>query len=238
MLCKIAGLYVEIPAAGDMISRCRNYLCDRTEETIGADIIICTERFRRERQGNLSDDLFSYVETGIQFSTDCLKYGAVVLHASAVEMDGKAYLFSAPCGTGKSTHTSLWKSVFGEKANIFNDDKPILRNMEGTWYAYGAPWCGKDGININMKVPVAGICFLKQAPENKIRRLSNREAVQKIIWQTAHNYANAERMDKRLALIDSIVRTIPIFELENRPETEAAYLSYETMRRAAEELGL
>lgn len=238
MNCKIAGLIVKVPEAGDLVSRCREYLCDPVQGTKGADIIIRTERFRRERQGSMDEAVFAYIETGMQFSTDCLNFGAVILHSSAVEKDGKAYLFSAPCGTGKSTHSKLWQKVFGERAKVFNDDKPVLRKIDGIWYAYGTPWCGKDGININMKAPVAGICFLKQAQENKIRRLSNREAVQKMIWQTAHNYANAERMDMRLELIDSIVRNIPIYELENKPVPEAAKLSYETMRRGAEELGL
>lgn len=238
MICNIAELIVEIPEVGDLVSRCQGYLCNPAQKTKGADIIIRTDRFRREKQGLLNEELFVYMETGMQFSTDCLSFGALILHSSAVEIDGKAYLFSAPCGIGKSTHTRLWQKVFGERAKVFNDDKPVLRKMNGMWYAYGAPWCGKDGININMKVPVAGICFLKQAQENKIRRLNNREAVQKMIWQTVHKYANTERMDMRLELIDSIVRTIPIYELENRPDPEAAELSYKTMLRGAEGLRL
>ena len=162
----------------------------------------------------------------------------MMLHASAVELDGKAYLFSAPSGTGKSTHTRLWQSVFGEKARVFNDDKPALRLIDGTWYAYGTPWCGKDGININMKVPVAGICFLKQAPENRIRRLSADEAAQRIISQTLRKFKLVENLDLMLSHVDKLVRQIPAFELENRPEEEAVHMSYENMRRAAEELGL
>jgi len=41
MNCYIADLSVEIPAAGDLVPRCREYLCDENEEA-GADIIICT----------------------------------------------------------------------------------------------------------------------------------------------------------------------------------------------------
>lgn len=238
MLCKIADLNVEIPEAGDLVPRCQGYLVDPACENCGADIIIRTDLFNWDRWPRLNEAQTIYVESGWQFKTQLLPYQGTVLHSSAVALDGKAYLFSAPCGTGKSTHTRLWQSTFGEQAKVFNDDKPAIRLIDGTWYAYGTPWCGKDGININMRTPLAGICFLKQAPENKIRRLSKQEAVQKILWQTTNQFSKIERLDMMLALVDSLVRTIPVFELENRPEPEAAHLSCETMHRAAEEIGL
>lgn len=235
MLCKIADLITEIPAAGDLFLRCREYRYDGED---GADIIIRTELFREDAWNGLTGDSWIYAESGSHFMFNLLKHEGMMLHASAVELDGKAYLFSAPSGTGKSTHTRLWQDVFGSAAHVFNDDKPALRHVGGIWYAYGTPWCGKDGININMKAPVAGICFLKQGPENHIRRLSKNEAVQNLIWQTMRRFKLEESLDRMLSHVDSIARTIPVFEMENRPEPDAVYLSYETMRCAAEELGL
>ena len=179
-----------------------------------------------------------YMESARRFYMKLLEHNGFYLHASAVELDGKAYLFSASSGVGKSTHTRLWQRVFGDNARVFNDDKPALRFLDGKWYAYGTPWCGKDGININMKVPVAGICFLKQAQENRIRRLSPIEAAQKIIAQTLRRFELEESLNLMLSQVDSLVKTIPVYELENRPEPEAVWLSYETMGRGAEEIGL
>lgn len=240
MLCKIAELLVEVPEAGDLVSRCQAYRYDSMGSEEGADVTIRTHLFLENPNPNpnLTENDWIYMVTGFDFQCSLLKHQGMVLHSSAVELDGKAYLFSAPCGTGKSTHTRIWQSIFGEKAKVFNDDKPALRYRDGKWYAYGTPWCGKDGINLNRKVPVAGICFLKQASENKIRRLSQQEAVQKIVWQTMRQFNKAENLDLMLSHVDSLVRSISVFELENRPEPEAAQLSYETMRRAAEELGL
>ena len=234
MIAEIADLLVEIPEAGDLVPRCQGYLV--AEEKV-ADIVLKEEEFRLELWKNFSRDFAIYAESGLFFHFELLKFNGMSLHASAVELDGRAYLFSAPSGTGKSTHTQLWQSVFGEKAHIFNDDKPALRNIDGTWYAYGTPWSGHGG-NLNMKVPLASICFLRQAPENKIRRLNPQEAVQKMIWQTMHRFKKVENLDLMLSRVEELVQGIPIFELENRPEPEAALLSYETMRRAAEELGL
>lgn len=233
MQCEIANLIIEIPEAGDLVSRCQAYKTNGKKP----DIILQPDKFRLSLYDSLTEAEAIYVESGAYFHFHLLNFRGMTLHASAVEVDGKAYLFSGSSGTGKSTHTQLWQSVFGEKALIFNDDKPALRNLDGTWYAYGTPWSGK-GENLNRKVPLVGICFLKQARENRIRRLDNAEAVQKIIWQTMRRFNKPEKLDLMLSRVDELVREIPVFELENRPEPEAARLSYETMRKAAEEMGL
>lgn len=164
-------------------------------------------------------------------------YNGLMLHASAAALGGRAYLFSGPCGRGKSTHTRLWQQTFGEAVQVFNDDKPALRRLDGRWYAYGTPWCGKDGINLNQKWPLGGICFLEKSQENRIRRLSAAEALPLILAQTTYRLP-PQYMELLLASLDSLLREIPVFLLENRPEEAAARLSFETMRRAAEEEGL
>lgn len=236
MKTRIAGLITDVPDAGGLAARCRDYLYNGNE---GADVIIRTELYSQKRYPvELDEEVLAYMESAFQFYSELVRFGGFYLHSSAVCYQNRAYLFSGPCGTGKSTHTGLWQKVFGEEVKIFNDDKPALRCEDGKWYAYGTPWCGKDGINSNMKVPLAGICFLKQAPENAIRRLNNAEAVQKILSQTIRKFSDLEQYDRLLGNVDSLVRNIPVFELRNRPEPDAARMSYETMYRAAEELGL
>ena len=129
-----------------------------------------------------------------------------------------------------------FREAFGyDRELMLNDDKPALRLENGRWYAYGTPWCGKDGINQNKKVPLAGICFLQQAKENKIRRLSKQEAISRIFSQTLYRFKKTENLDLMLQNTDRLVRKIPVFELHNLPEPAAAMLSYETMSRAAQE---
>lgn len=231
MLCKISDLLIEVPEAGGMASRCREY---QTTEISEADITIDAEEYVNEKWGKYPYEFAAYINSGVQFYRGLLHFGGMMLHASAVAVDGKAYLFSGTSGIGKSTHTRLWLAMLGDRAKVFNDDKPALRYLDGVWYAYGTPWCGKDGINSNMKVPVAGICFLKQGTENSIRRLSPKEASARVISQTIRRFQDAENLDLMLGLVDRLVREIPIYELTNRPEPEAARLSYETMRRDAE----
>ena len=232
MLIRVADLFVEIPATGGMTSRCREYI---SNENAKADIIVCEKDYNPDRWPGASLDGAAYMDSGFLFYRDLLAFDGLMLHASAIELDGKAYLFSGPSGIGKSTHTRLWLDIFGDRARLFNDDKPALRLIDGTWFAYGTPWCGKDGININMRAPLAGICFLKQGDENVIRRLYGGEAIISVISQTLRKFTDPKNKERMLELVGRLISDIPIFELYNRPEPEAARLSYETMRQGAKE---
>ncbi len=233
MRCKIADLLVEVPATGDMESRCREYLTDEAGDVV---INIRQELYDLSRWGNLNEDGAIYMESALLFYSRLFALDGMMLHSSAIELDGKAYLFSGPSGMGKSTHTRLWKELFGDRVRVFNDDKPALRKIDGVWYAYGTPWCGKDGINCNLKVPLAGICFLRKGNENTIRRLDTFEASGAVISQTMRRATVPEHLSLMLKMVDRLVADIPIFELINRPEPAAAMLSYETMSRCAKEM--
>lgn len=231
MICRIADLYVKIPPAGGMSPRCVNYLADCDASP---DIIIKEEHYNKEKYPDLDYESLAYMYSGWAFYRQLLSYDGLMFHSSAVELDGVAYLFSGPSGMGKSTHTRLWQQEF-PSARIFNDDKPALRYIDGVWYAYGTPWCGKDGININTKVPIGGICFLRQGKENKIRRLPEIEAAAAIISQTLRRFSTSEGLGVMTNLVESLVREIPVFELVNKPEPEAAILSHRAMTSAAKE---
>lgn len=236
MRYKIADLITEIPTAGGFASRCGDYIWDGDECT---DITIRSELYDRKKYiPEIDEELFIYMESARQFYSYLLAYDGFYLHSSAVVKDGKAYLFSGPSGIGKSTHTGLWKLLPGDESRVINDDKPALRYVNDKWYVYGTPWCGKDGININEKAPLAGVCFLKRGDENKIRRMSKFEAMQRVLGQTIYKLNNEEQLDKLIKSLESFLDKIPVYELENLPEVAAAKLSYETMSRGAEEAGL
>ena len=225
-LCRIADLIVSVPKAGGLAPRCREYL---TDDGADPDIVIETKDYRLGFWPEEEYELACYMESARIFYGKLLHFDGFYLHASAVEYGGKAYLFSGPSTVGKSTHTRLWQQLFGAEAQVFNDDKPALRFIENQWYAFGTPWCGKDGINQNKKVPLAGICFLKQSKKNCIQRLNPSDAVSSILWQTIHKMSRKEDMHLLLGHIDKLVRAIPVFELECLPDLAAAQLSFDVM---------
>lgn len=236
MICKISDLITTIPDAGGLPPRCKGYIHESLQDP---DITIDPHNYQVERYPDyLPYATIEYMESGFLFYEQLLNYQGLMLHASAIEYSGKAYLFSGKSGVGKSTHTKLWQQLLGTEAHVFNDDKPALRFQNHRWYAYGTPWCGKDGINQNKKIPLAGICFLKQGQENRICRLSTAEALPRLISQTLRRRLNKEQMEKLLVHLEMLVLRIPVYELENRPEIEAAQLSYETMCQGAKEAEL
>ena len=236
MICKIADLIAEIPTADGLAVRCQDYLW---KEETNPDIVVQEELYRKDRFAPcISTKTVAYMEAAFQFYRQLLGFGGFCLHASAVVRDGKAYLFSGRSGVGKSTHTRLWIDTFGGDTRVINDDKPALRCIDGVWYAYGTPWCGKDGINLNERAPLAGICFLKQANQNRIRKIEPSEAFQKFYGQTIRHMDNAHELDALLRLMEDLLSKIPVYELENLPEPAAAMLSYETMSQGTMEAKL
>lgn len=232
MRCKIADLLVEIPEAGGMSARCRDYIATDAGEP---DIVLKEEYYDLEKWSKLSYENAIYMETGNIFYSWLLRNDGIMLHSSAIEYNGKAYLFSGPSGMGKSTHTRLWRQTFGDAVKVFNDDKPALRQIDGIWYAYGTPWCGKDGININTKVPLAGICFLRRGDANTIRRLPPLQASSAIISQTIRRFNSEKGLAVMLGTVDKLVEKIPVYELACLPDEAAARLSHDTMTRKTEE---
>ena len=222
---KIAGLTIEMDSFGRTVEQAKPYLCDPAEP----DIVIQTDwKGFQERHPHLNDEDCEYLCSGGNFYRQLLKHDGFLLHSSAVVVDGKAYLFSAACGTGKSTHTKLWLKVFGDRAYILNDDKPALRLEDGQWYAYGTPWSGKHDLSTNIRVPVGGICFLKRGEENVIRPFGGSKAVFSFLEQTARP-AGANLRAMMMDLLSKLVEQVPIWQLECNMDPQAAVVSYEAM---------
>lgn len=233
MLCKIADLITEVPETGGLAPRVRDYLWTG-DPTVKPDIVIRESDYRPHMWQGFPRDLYCYMESGCRFYANLLCFQGMMLHASAVVYDGRAYLFSGDSGVGKSTHTKLWQTILGEdRALIINDDKPALRYLDRQWFAYGTPWCGKDGINLNMRVPLAGICFLEQGSENRIDLLEPKDAITHLIPQTMHWFYRPEKVYLMLEHLQKLLDVIPVFHFVNKPEPKAAELSLEVMTSEA-----
>lgn len=174
---------------------------------------------------------WDYMLSGAAFYTKLLDFEGMMLHASAVVVDDGAYLFSAPSGTGKSTHTGLWLERFGDRAYILNDDKPAIRLENNVFYAYGTPFSGKFDISEPIGVPIRGISFIERAKENRITRLDTANAIAKIFEQTVRDL-EGYNMDKLISLLDKLITTVPIYKLECNISDEAVVISYNAMKNS------
>lgn len=152
-----------------------------------------------------------------------------LVHGSAICVDGKAYLFSAPSGTGKSTHARLWREMLGDRAVMVNDDKPFILRSENVFYVCGSPWNGKHGLGNPIQAPLAGICLLHQAEKNTISKLTAVQALPGVMAQ-CYIPKKADSAFAALGMIDELLKSVPIYSLGCNISREAAELSYNTMK--------
>lgn len=221
---RIAGLRVRMDTFGRTEALAQPYLIKGGGP---ADVCIRSQReYYRQRQPDTPMDELEYMGTGRDFYTRLLRHDGMVLHASAVMVDGRAYLFSADSGVGKSTHRALWQQLLGaDRAVIINDDKPALRRLGGRWYAYGTPWCGKEGLNGNLSAPVGGLCLLERGDENAIAPYAADDLLFRLLRQTLPVRESGD-LNRLLTLVNALAEEVPIWRLRCTPALEAAQLAY------------
>ena len=158
-----------------------------------------------------------------------IEYNVILFHGSAVALDDEVYLFTAPSGTGKSTHAALWRRAVGERVVMVNDDKPFLGlKDDGNIIVYGSPWAGKHRLNANVALPLKAICILSQAKENRIKKITPGDSFQTMYTQTYRKSTDIQFTDIVLKVLAKVVE-YPIWKLECNISKEAFLLSYEAM---------
>lgn len=159
-----------------------------------------------------------------------LSCDTLLFHGSVIAVDGIGYLFTAKSGTGKSTHTRLWREYFRERAVMVNDDKPLLRITDSGVTAYGTPWDGKHRLSTNIAVPLKGICILTRDTTNHIEP-AEPHAVYPLIVQQTNRSLSADGMKQTLSLIDRMLNVVPVYRLGCNMDIEAARVAYDGMNR-------
>ncbi len=154
-----------------------------------------------------------------------LGYDGFLLHSAAVAVDGEGYVFTAPGGTGKSTHVNYWLEVFGERAYIVNGDKPILRRMDGKFHVCGTPWRGKEQFGRAVNVPLKAVVLLERARENFIIPADPDEVLDKLAVQLLP-FESPDDIIKQLDLLDALLGEVPIYRLGCNMSPQAAETAY------------
>ena len=173
---------------------CKNYLTDAPAsfEVAVTPADIAFEREKNDREaaveghapGNFSDEYLETLALYRKIVERLLEWDTLLFHGSCISVDSKAYLFTAKSGTGKSTHTQLWKKRFGERAVFINDDKPLLKISAQGVTVYGTPWDGKHHRSTNTSCPLKAVCILTRNTENSIQRIDKKAALPMLCQQS------------------------------------------------------
>lgn len=156
-------------------------------------------------------------------------YDIILFHGSVISVDNSAYLFTAKSGTGKSTHTRLWRELFKDRAVMINDDKPLIHVGERDVTVYGTPWDGKHHLSTNTSAPLKAICILERGQTNTIVK-ADIDEVYPLFLQQVYSPQDGEALKKTLGTLDRLMNKINIYRLKCNMDVEAAQVAYEAMK--------
>lgn len=226
-LLKIADITAEIDNkyrfTRDM---CSDYIV--THGTAEFSVSVSDEEIACETgDGNCdyTDDYREFIAIYRKICNVLPRFDAFMLHSAVIELDGTGYAFSAPSGTGKSTHILLWRKAFGDGVHIINGDKPIIRKKDGVFTAYGTPWCGKENWGKNASAPLKSLCFLMRSTGNRAEKITAVSAFPELISQIFLPDTEAERTLAVSLAADFAAKT-ELFNLYCNKDISAAFTAY------------
>ena len=179
--------------------------------------------------GGKSDPSMLLFAMWVAYGVVALQYKLIAVHSSVIMCNGKAVMFLGESGTGKSTHTRLWRETIKD-AILLNDDSPILQVIDDKVYVYGSPWSGKTPCFCNEKAELIGIVRLSQAPHNEIKPLRVIEAFAALYPSCPPVFANDNYFSQKVCqIISDTLNNVKVWHLECLPDKEAAKLSFTTI---------
>lgn len=178
---------------------------------------------------NSSDAHLELVALLRKISNYITQYNRVLMHGSSICVDGKAYIFTALSGTGKSTHTKLLRKLLGDRCMMINDDKPFLLFEQDQIYVCGTPWMGKHRIGENVIKPLGGIFFLHRAENNSLCKMEASDALPLMISQI-HRPSDPKCMLDTLQMLDKLLASVPLYDFGCNMDISAAELSSSVMK--------
>ena len=238
-LLKIAGHTAAVHSLFDSTrDYCRSYLSDDEAETTitvtPEDLLFEQNALYEEaleeglRPRTFTDPFLDRAAIQRKMAEFLLTKNILLFHGSAVAVDGEGYLFTADCGTGKSTHTRLWRQVFGDRAVMINDDKPFIQLAPEGVFLHGAPWSGKHGLDCNLSVPLKGICILHRGSENRIEPIAP-ECALTMLTKQAGLPASAAHKEALFSLVRTLSERVALWQMHCTKSPEAAVTAHAAM---------
>ena len=191
-----------------------------------------SERLEWMTQWKLTDPIFAEYMLSCSYACDALmNRDRMVFHGASFLWRGRAWLFSAPSGTGKTTQLRNWERLYGEEITILNGDKPILELCgDGSVLVHPSPWKGKEGLSRDdIRAPLGGIILLRQDGENQITRLASPEAARYLFGRNYSTFRSEEEVLNVARILEGVLKVTPVWLLRNLGDEASARLTYRTL---------
>jgi hypothetical protein len=139
----------------------------------------------------------------------------IMLHACGIDDRGYGYLFLGNSGHGKSTIARLWSE---NQATVLNDDRIIVREINGELLMYGTPWHG-DFKGVSSKgLPIRKLFFLRHGEKNSAVPKNGAEAVLMLLTRCFPPIWDKKGMEYTMDLSHRLVQNIPCYEFSFEPD--------------------
>ena len=180
--------------------------------------VYCGESFITEVSGKkMLMNPISYPLDQILLMYILAERGGACMHATAVDLNGKGYLFPGKSGAGKSTISEIFLSG---NHSVLSDDRVIVRKIGNTFRCFGTPWAGDAGIAENRNLPLHGIFFILHGNENRVEKIAPKEAFGKLMPVTSIPWYDEKVMPDILSFCEDLVLHIPAYNLHFTPGIE------------------
>ncbi len=224
---KLAETPIKVFYRRDYVANfCKDYICDENEKIIAST----TEAEVLNELSLVPGATAESAEVLCLYRTIAEQLPALkkaVFHGAAISYGGKAYIFTAPSTTGKTTHIKLWRKFIGEKVGIINGDKPII-SLDGVPTVFGTPWAGKEGWQKNTSAPIGAITIIKRGTDNKTEKLSPEKAVSALMNQI-YIPKDPVALAATLGILNDILAKVPVYLLSCDMSEQAVKSSFEAL---------
>lgn len=228
---RIANLNIKIHNMFDFMKEyCKDFIIS-DEVECDFEVFSTMEKLEYEKKvtpESFPDYFYELTSVYREICDKALKYDTIFIHASSIAYEDNALLFLALSGTGKSTHARMWKEVYGDKVSYVNDDKPLLRKIDGKWMVCGTPWNGKHRRGENKIVPLKGICLIKRNETNFTKEISSNEILGKLFNQIIMP-RDKDALNKTLDLVSDLLENNKMYEINCNISHEAAIKAKEAI---------
>lgn len=224
-----AGLPAEITAQHPLTRRlCRDYEIAPPQSPAVLTACAEPETAMRLADGAASPAYLEFLCIHDSLAAQLPAHHRFLMHGAAIAFDGAAYLFTAPSGTGKTTHVRLWRQYLGSRVTVVNGDKPFLSlEPDGTVRVWGSPWAGKERWQSPISVPLCGVCLLERGTD-RICLLPPEQALTPLFRQTYHRDDPALEY-LTLGFLDALLRRVPVYRLTCGMTDNAVRCSFEAL---------
>ena len=202
---------------------CTGYITDGETDF---DVCVTDAEIAAEKSDETSEP--AYLESLAVYrkiSEKIIDYNGFLMHGVVLSVDGEGYAFTAPSGTGKTTHAMYWRKLLGDKCVVVNGDKPLIRIKDGQCFAYGTPWCGKENLQTNTSVPLKALVCVNRSEENYVKELSPKAALIRML-SAVYRPSDSALFEKTAEYVMTMLKSVRTYDLFCNMSVDAARTAY------------